>query len=112
MQNTLCQIEDNIPDTNHFVYKNKQYPFKFDFFKHSSKYIADHQKELENKEIIPLVDEEKEGKNDLSEKGIKLFINYAQHQPIQITNETVYTLNFLSKKIRNQIITTKRDQIH
>ncbi|KAK8847860.1 hypothetical protein M9Y10_018896 [Tritrichomonas musculus] len=98
MQNTLCQIEDNIPDTNRFIYKNKQYPFKFDFFKHSSKYFADHQTELENKEIIPLVDEENEGKNDLSEEGIKLFINYAQHQPIQITNETVYTLNFLSKK--------------
>lgn len=98
MQNTLCQIEDNIPDTNRFIYKNKQYPFKFDFFKHSSKYFADHQTELENKEIIPLVDEENEGENDLSEEGIKLFINYAQHQPIQITNETVYTLNFLSKK--------------
>lgn len=97
------------------IYKNKQYPFKFDFFKHSSKYFANHLSELENKKIIPLIDIKNEEIDDLSEEGIKLFINYAQHQPIQITNDTVYTLSFLSKiyEIKSlQENTTKFIEIH
>lgn len=103
MQDTMYQIEDNVPDTHCFVYKNKQYPFKFDFFKHSSKYFADHLSALENKKIIPLNDAQNEEKDDLSEEGIKSFINYAQHQPIQITNDTVYTLSFYQRNTKSSL---------
>lgn len=54
------QNEDVIPDTHAFVYKNKKYPFKFDYFKYASKYFSENLKEFEETKTINLLDHESE----------------------------------------------------
>ena len=46
------QNEDVIPDTHAFVYKNKKYPFKFDYFKYTSNYFFAHQEEIKLQERL------------------------------------------------------------
>lgn len=98
MQEESFQIEDNIPDTNFLIYKNKSYPIKLDYFKYLSSYFTDNQLKFETQKNIPLVDEKIENEDILTDEGIKSFIKYAQHQSITLTNETVHTLSYLSDK--------------
>lgn len=88
--------EDRIPDTNYFVYKTKNYPIKFDFFKHSSQYFHENKQKLKNTKYIHLVDEETEQNTNFKEEYIKDFINYVQCQQISLESHNVVCLNYLS----------------
>lgn len=111
MQENSYQIDDNIPDTNYFTYQGKNYPIKFDYFKYSSRHFANNRLELKSKKFIQLVDDEIQKENILSEDGIKSFIKYAQHQPIQFTNENIHTLSYLSKNMMFLHYKSKRPNI-
>ena len=86
------------PDTNYFVYRNKQFPFKIDFFKYSSNFFKNSQIEILNDQYILLLDLETENNLDLSDDTINDFINYVQGQKISLTNENVVFLHYLSQK--------------
>lgn len=102
--------EDGIPDTNYFVYRTKNYPIKFDFFKHSSQYFHENKQKLKNTKYIQLVDEETEQNTDFNEEDIKDFINYVQCQQISLESHNVVCLNYLAniyKVTRLQNITNE-----
>lgn len=86
-----------IPDTHCFLYKDKKYPFKFDFFKYASDYFSSNQEKYLNIKSIPL-DDLKTENIKLTEESIQLFINYVQGEEITLSNDNVFPINFLSKK--------------
>ena len=86
--------DEIIPDTHFFVYKNKEYPIKFDYFKYTSEYFS----ELENKKRINLLDPETEGNIDFSDSTVQDFIDFVQNKEIILSDENVFGLNYLSNK--------------
>ena len=108
----FIQNKEIIPDTHFFVYKNKKYPFKFDYFKYASNFFsANKEKILKTKEIDLLDSEtEKSLKISISENAITDFINYAQGQKISVNNENVIALNYLSNKYEIEILKNKTTQ--
>lgn len=64
------KIRRKFPDTHYFVYKDKQYPFKFNFFKLSSNYFITNEDELFQRKNIPLVEEEVGNYLNLDEETI------------------------------------------
>ena len=69
-----------------------------DFFKISSKYFSTNRQLLETTQTIPLLDETEEASIDLSDESIITFIKYVQHKKIQIDDDNVSSINYLSKK--------------
>ena len=94
----LIRSRNGIPDTHYFIYKNKKFPIKFDFFKYSSKYFLENQKLLENSKEIQLVDKEDEDNLHFSDDSIQNFIKFVQNQDVFLSNENVIDINYLSKK--------------
>lgn len=97
-QQNYVQITGGIPDTHYFVYKNKHYPIKFDFFKYYSDYFSQNQIEIQSNKNINIIDESEDEYIELNDEIIQDFINYIQGQKILIDNKNVISLNFLSKK--------------
>lgn len=52
----MIKIQDEIPNTHFFVYRNQRFPFNFDLFKYSSRYLSNNQVELEKSEFIELLE--------------------------------------------------------
>lgn len=94
----LIRNTDGIPDTHYFIYHNKKYPFKFDFFKYSSKYFQKNQEEIQQNQRLQLIIDGYEDQIDLSDSTIQTFINYVQCNEIQLNNENVIGLNYLSTR--------------
>ena len=99
-----------IPDTHNFVYRNKKFPFKFDFFKYCSKYFSENQGSLLSIKDINLVDKETEQKITFLDDSIKDFIFYVQCNEIQLNNDNIMTLNYLSKKYGIQSLIEDTDE--
>lgn len=99
-----------IPDTHNFIYKSKQYPFKFDFFKYCSKYFSENHNTLLSRKNINLVDDESEQKLPFSEEAIQDFIRYVQCNEVQLNNDNVITLNYLSKKYQIPMLIEDTDE--
>lgn len=93
----LVQIQEEIPCTHFFVYKRKQYPINFDFFKFYSQYFSNNQLDFQFKKSIPLLNEEQEKSIDLSEESIQYFINFVHRQQIPLTDDNVIFINYLAK---------------
>lgn len=87
-----------IPDTHFFVYQDKKYPIKYDFFKYSSKYFEKNHDTIEKSKFLPLVDSETENKIVLTEETINNFINFVQRSEITVNNDNIFGLNYLSNK--------------
>ena len=98
------QIKNIIPVTHFFIYKNKQYPIKFDFFKYSSKYFCDNQQELINSKYIPLLEPAIEQESELDSLVIEQFIKFCECEQICINKENVINLNYLSEKYEVQTL--------
>lgn len=96
-ENVIC-IKHGIPDTHSFIYKGKQYPFKYDFFKDTSKYFLDNPNLIEQNKTIQLVSEELEEILDFSDEAIQSFINFVQCQNIVLNKFNVVALYYLSKE--------------
>lgn len=105
MDSDIIQNKEVIPDTHIFVYNNKEYPFKFDYFKYASKYFSTNQKELEDVKKIQLLG--KDESNIITEDSLVKFINFVQGKKIKIDNENVICLNFLSRKYEVQMLEEK-----
>lgn len=88
--------KEGIPNTNYFVYKNKNYPIKFDFFKHSSNYFLTNKQKLKHMEYIQLVDEETMRNTDFQSEWIETFINFVQCEKVLLTDSNVLCLDYLS----------------
>lgn len=98
------QYKDVIhPNTHFFVYKNKKYPFKFDYFKYGSKYFSENQKELVETKTIQILDDH-ENDTSITEVVINKFIKFIQSEKIQLDNENVIGLNYLSQKYEVKIL--------
>lgn len=70
-----------LPVTNFFIYKDRKYPFNFNFFKIFSQLFSS-------------------GEFELSDEFIKYFIGYCQNTPIpkdKINQESVMTFHYLAK---------------
>lgn len=106
--NTI-QYKDVIPNTHFFVYKNKKYPFKFDYFKYGSKYFSANQKELEEMKTIQILDDH-ENDTSITEDVINKFIKFIQSEKIQLDNENVIGLNYLSQKYEVKILEEKTSE--
>lgn len=109
-----------IPDTHYFVYKDKRYPIKYDFFKYSSNYFSKNQVEIQRLREIQLVDNEIEKDSNLTDELIESFINYIQCKDVVLNYEKSIVLNYLSNKYevfqlkeitRNYILQYFQDQI-
>ena len=98
MQQNLIQNKDIFPDTHHFIYKEKQYPIKYSFFKLSSKYFSTNSTILKKNKDIQLIDKELEQNINISEQSINDFIKYVHHEPVMLTNDTVIEIDYLAKK--------------
>lgn len=96
--NIQVQIQEDYPITHLFLYKNKKFPIKYKFFKHSSKYFVDHKSEILENKIIPLIDHKEEDKIEFTDEAINSFINYVHHQPISLTKENSFQLYYLGYK--------------
>lgn len=94
----IIQIEDETPITHFFIYKDKRFPIKFDFFKKASLFFSKHQEEIKKTEIIPLVDDNKESQFDFTDETIQSFINYVHQQPISLDKDNAILLNHLANK--------------
>lgn len=94
----LVQNDDDFPDTHFFVYRDKKYPIKLDFFKISSKFFSKNLAEIERIQNIQLIDEETEKNINLPEEVINDFVKFIHHTPISLNNENIIALNYLSKK--------------
>lgn len=90
----IIKNDETIPDTHFFVYKNKEYPIKYDYFKHTSKYFS----KMEYEKRINLLDSETEVNFDISDSTIQDFINFVQNKEIILSDENVIGLNYLSNK--------------
>lgn len=90
------KVKAAIQQTNCFIYKSKEYPFNLHIVSEFSPEIAKNKKQFEKFPKIPLIHNEEE--INLSEKTIKDFINYCHGQSIEIDNENVLELNYLSKE--------------
>ncbi|KAK8870935.1 hypothetical protein M9Y10_008848 [Tritrichomonas musculus] len=86
------------PDTHNFVYENKLYPFKINFFNLSSNYFVRNSEEIQYNKDINLIEEDIGKKLNIQEQTIIDIINYVQHEEITVDNENAIILHFLSKK--------------
>lgn len=94
----VIKNDEIIPDTHAFIYKNKKYPIKFDYFKYASKYFLKHQNEIKCVKEINLLDSETEVNINLSDSTIRDFINFVQDKDILLNNENAFGLNYLSNQ--------------
>lgn len=92
------RIKDRFPSTHYFVYKEKQYPIKIEFFKLSSEYFQANQSEIEYIHNIQLLDEESGEELNISENEVKQFIQYVEQEPISLSNENIVSLYYLAAK--------------
>lgn len=99
------QIQGGISYDYYFIYKDKEYPFNYDFFKSYSKYFKEHQTEIEHDKGIPLIDKQYEGYIQITDKIIDTFIKYVQRERICITKENVSILNYLENKYKIDLLT-------
>lgn len=97
MDTNTYKTSENIPNTNVFIYKNKEFPFNLQFASVISPKIQRNQAKISKNLKIPLI-EENENKINLSEACINDFIRILQNQNIVITNDNVAGLNYLSKE--------------
>lgn len=99
-QQNYVQNTGGIPDTHYFVYHNKCYSIKFDFFKYYSDYFSENQITIQSSKNIQIIDESEDKYIELNDEIIQSFINYVQCQKILIDNTNVISLNYLSKKYK------------
>lgn len=88
-----------LPVTNFFIYKDRKYPFNFNFFKIFSQLFSSGEFDVLPELNINLVDEE-QCKIELSDEFIKYFIGYCQNTPIpkdKINQESAMTFHYLAK---------------
>lgn len=90
-----------------FAYKNKFYSFNSDLFSTHSDYFSN--SENSDIETYNLVSEY-DYCFDLTDESINLFIQFCQNQYIKITNETVMSVNYLSKKYNVILLLDKTDE--
>ena len=74
----FIQNKNVIQNTHAFLYKNKKYPFKFDYFKYASRYFSRNQKEFEESKIINLFGSEMDTQANISPEIIENFINFVK----------------------------------
>lgn len=98
----IIKIKDEVPMTHYFIYKNKQFPFKYNFFKQCSKYFYNNRKVIRKRAIIQLVDNDVDDFFDFSDETINSFINYVHQQPISLDLKNVVLLNYLANKYEVQ----------
>lgn len=98
--NSVIQNDDEFPETHSFVYQGKQYPIKYEYFKLSSEYFQENQRELEHAKTIQFIDDKSTLNKLISEDSIKTFIKFVQREPISLSNENVAILNYLGKKYK------------
>lgn len=97
-EHNYIKFKEVIPDTNFFVYRDKKYPLKFDYFKYASRYFSMHQEELEKRENINIIDAEPEKQHFLTDETINDFINFVQGKKILLDKKNIISLNYLSTK--------------
>lgn len=97
-EQNYIKFKEVIPDTNFFIYHDKKYPIKFDYFKYASRYFSTHQEELEKRENINLIDTEPEKQHFLTNETINDFINFVQGKKILLDKKNIISLNYLSTK--------------
>ncbi|KAK8876254.1 hypothetical protein M9Y10_006449 [Tritrichomonas musculus] len=94
----VIRSSKELPDTHNFVYENKRYPFKMNFFNLLSDYFLRNSDEIQSNADIDLIDEDVGKKLNIQEGIIYAFINFFQHEEITIDKENVIALHFLSNK--------------
>ncbi|KAK8892325.1 hypothetical protein M9Y10_029551 [Tritrichomonas musculus] len=92
------QIQDDLPYTYYFTYKNKKYPINFDLFKGYSQYFLRNEMEIEHDKDIPLIDEDEMKYLEIDEKTIDTFIKFVHRERVGISKENVTILNYLGRK--------------
>lgn len=92
------QIQDDLPYTYYFTYKNKKYPINFDLFKGYSQYILRNEMEIEHDKDIPLIDEDEMKYIEIDEKTIETFVKFVHRERVGISKENVTILNYLGRK--------------
>lgn len=98
MNSQTVQLSNfKLPTTHSFIYKDKKYPFNFDFFKLISKKLSKMQNEFSNTKEIGLLPKEDEPRLNISDETIQNFINFCQMMTCEIKNDNVLHLNYLSK---------------
>ena len=115
----IIKFNDETPTTHFFVYKDKQFPIKFHFFKNASKYFYNNRKEIQPNKAIQLVDNDSDNIFNFTDEAINDFINYVHQQPISLDTENVAILHYLAKKYEvsqlikatNEFIESNHDEI-
>ena len=89
------QISSQLPNTHAILYNNKRFPFNLNLFNIFTDYFKDHQDQIQPDQTIILVND---GKIELSENSIQVFIDFCQLKAPTITNNDIFSLYYLSKK--------------
>lgn len=77
------------PDTHYFVYENKRYPIKYDYFKRSSNYFQKNKEQIKNNPNIQLLD-------DNFDKNIQLKLVF------DMKSEMMKEINKLKDELKDQ----------
>ncbi|KAK8845928.1 hypothetical protein M9Y10_020863 [Tritrichomonas musculus] len=94
----IFRSRKEFPDTHNFVYKNRYYPFKINFFLLSSNYFLKKAEEIQFTKNIDIIDDDIGDQLNFQEDTIICFINYVQQKEVQFDDENVIPLHYLSMK--------------
>lgn len=96
MDSNSVAVTSDLPLTNYFIYKEKQYPFNITLFKIFSRFFSSNQQLQPNSGIKLLEDTEDD--INIPDASIRDFINYCQNKNINLTKENVLFVHKLAKK--------------
>lgn len=94
-------IVANFPTTHNFRYKEQSFPFNMVQFNCFTDYFTKHPDAIQSDNTISLLDNDNDA-NIPSNDSINAFIQFCQFQKIQINNDNVLAINYLSKKYNVQ----------
>ena len=72
-----------------FIYKNQKYPINSNLVNNSSSYFSEEESLEGNVNLVNIFD----SLPDLPDETIYKFIQYSEHQEIEINNDNVFRLN-------------------
>lgn len=97
-QKNIIQCKKEMPSTHFLVYRNKNYPINFDFFKIISKYVKKNEAGISKSQYIKLLNPQDEEHISIDDETINDFILYVQREPIEVHDKNASILNFLGRQ--------------
>lgn len=108
----MVQFKKEVTNTHFFIYRGKQFPFNFNFFRIASNFFIRNEESLFPSKNIQLLDKCNEETIDIDDAIIRYFIQYVHQIPIPLQDDNAVILNFLGHRYEiNELICCTEDYI-